>query len=83
MFKATIQVTLKESVLDPQGKAIKNSLHDMGFQDIQDIRIGKYFEVLIDTDDHADAEKQVQTICDKLLVNPVVENFSFQLKEES
>jgi len=83
MFKALIQVTLKESVLDPQGGAVKDSLHAMGFQAIQDVRVGKFFEVIIDTDDQADAEEQVQTICQKLLANPVIENFSFQLKEES
>ena len=83
MYKALIRVTLKESVLDPQGAAVKDSLHAMGFQDIQDVRIGKFLEVLIDADNQAAAEEQVQTICQKLLANPVIENFSFQLKEES
>jgi len=83
MYKALIRVTLKESVLDPQGAAVKDSLHAMGFQDIQDVRIGKFLEVLIDADNQVAAEEQVQTICQKLLANPVIENFSFQLKEES
>lgn len=83
MYKATIRVTLKESVLDPQGVAVKDSLHSMGFEEVQDVRIGKLLEVVIDTHDAGEAEKQVQTICEKLLTNPVIENFTYQLEEAS
>jgi phosphoribosylformylglycinamidine synthase PurS subunit len=83
MFKATIRVTLKESVLDPQGVAVKGSLHAMGFATVENVRIGKLLEVLLETDDRAEAEIQVQTMCEKLLSNPVVENFTFQLEEAS
>lgn len=83
MYKATIRVTLKESVLDPQGAVVKNSLHAMGYQEIQNVRVGKLLEVLIDTDNQSEAENRVHTICEKLLTNPVIENFTFQLEEES
>lgn len=83
MYKATIRVTLKESVLDPQGVAVKNSLHSMGYEEIEDVRIGKFLEVRIDTDRREEAEEQVTTICKKLLTNPEVENFTFQLEEEA
>lgn len=83
MFKATIRVTLKESVLDPQGLAVKDSLLSMGFKDIQNVRIGKLLEVLLETDNRKEAEIQVQEICEKLLTNPVIENFTFQLEEAS
>lgn len=83
MYKATIRVILKESVLDPQGVAVKDSLHSMGFDGVQDVRIGKLLEVIIETDDATEAEKQVQTMCEKLLTNPVIENFTFQLEEAS
>lgn len=83
MYKATIQVTLKESVLDPQGVAVKDSLQSMGLEDVRDVRIGKLLEVLIETADRLAAEKQVQTMCEKLLTNPVIENFTFQLEEVS
>lgn len=81
MFKATIRVTLKESVLDPQGVAVKDSLHAIGFAGVQDVRIGKLLEVLIETDQRSEAEEQVQTMCEKLLTNLVIENFTFQLEE--
>lgn len=82
MYKATIRVTLKESVLDPQGVAVKDSLHSMGFQGVQDVRVGKLLEVLIDAENQSEAEEQIQTICKKLLTNPVIENFTFRLEEK-
>ncbi|MFC7440756.1 phosphoribosylformylglycinamidine synthase subunit PurS [Laceyella putida] len=81
MFKATIYVTLKESVLDPQGVAVKGSLHTLGFTGVQDVRIGKRVEVLLDCEDRAEAEKQVKELGEKVLSNPVIENFTFELEE--
>lgn len=81
MFKAVITVTLKESVLDPQGVAVLGSLHSMGYAEVDNVRIGKHIEVNIDVADKAQAEEQVHAICDKMLANPVIENFRFQLEE--
>lgn len=75
MFKAKINVTLKESVLDPQGKTILNALGTLGINGVQDIRVGKYFVLNLDTSNQAEAEEHVRKICDKLLVNPVIEKY--------
>ena len=82
MFKAKINVTLKESVLDPQGKAILNAFHSLGFIETQDVRAGKYFEVLINSVDRNQAEQKIRQGCEKLLVNPVIEKYSFELEEK-
>lgn len=81
MLKATIFVTLKESVLDPQGVAVKSSLHTMGYQAVADVRIGKRLEVTLNTTDRSQAEVEVRAMCEKLLSNPVIENFSFEIEE--
>lgn len=81
MYKATIYVTLKESVLDPQGVAVKGTLHALGYQDVSDVRIGKRMEVLIEAKDRQAAEAQIAEICEKVLANPVIEDFRFELEE--
>jgi phosphoribosylformylglycinamidine synthase PurS subunit len=81
MFKATIFVTLKESVLDPQGVAVKGSLHTMGYTEVTDIRIGKRLEVSLDVAEKKAAEQSVTAMCEKLLSNPVIENFRYELEE--
>ena len=81
MFKAKINVTLKESVLDPQGKTILNALGTLGINGAQDVRVGKYFEILINSEDRNKAEQTVRQCCEKLLVNPVIEKYSFELEE--
>jgi phosphoribosylformylglycinamidine synthase PurS subunit len=81
MFKATIFVTLKESVLDPQGVAVKGSLHTMGYTDVADVRIGKRLEVMLDIADRATAEQAVTSMSEKLFANLVIENFQFELEE--
>ncbi|RAL21460.1 phosphoribosylformylglycinamidine synthase subunit PurS [Thermoflavimicrobium daqui] len=83
MFKATIFVTLKESVLDPQGVAVKNSLHSLGLENVHEVRIGKRLEVFLDQVDRKQAEAQVQMMCEKLLANPVMENYRYELEEVS
>lgn len=81
MFKATIFVTLKESVLDPQGVAVKGSLHTMGYTEVSDVRIGKRLEVSLEAENRAAAETKVTEMCQKLFSNPVIENFRFELEE--
>ncbi|HET7579936.1 MAG TPA: phosphoribosylformylglycinamidine synthase subunit PurS [Bacillales bacterium] len=80
MYKVKIYVTLKESVLDPQGSAVTQSLHRLSFDEVRDVRIGKYMEVMIETDqDHLDT--RVREMCEKLLANTVIEDYRYEAEE--
>ena len=81
MLKAKIHVTLKKVILDPQGSAVQKALLSMGYAEVADVRLGKYMEVVLNSDDQEQAEKQVQEMCQKLLVNPVIEEFTFAVEE--
>ena len=74
-MKVSTIITLKKEVLDPQGKVIKSTLDGMGFNNIQEIRQGKYFEIDIDEKDKKKAEEQVENMCKKLLANLVIEDY--------
>lgn len=78
-MKAKVYVTLKKSVLDPQGKAVQHALSSMGFQEAKDVRIGKYIELDLSTADKAQAETKVKTMCEKLLANTVIEDYRIEL----
>lgn len=80
MFKATVYVTVKQNVLDPQGVAVQGALHSMGFGEVGKVRIGKYMELELDTADRAEAEKRVKEMCEKLLANTVVEDYRYELE---
>jgi phosphoribosylformylglycinamidine synthase PurS subunit len=81
-MKATVTVELKPSVLDPQGTAIQHSLSSLGFAGVEDVRVGKLFRItLADGQTRADAESQLRQMCERLLANTVVENFSFTIEE--
>jgi len=74
-LKVSTIITLKKEVLDPQGKVIKSALDGMGFNNINEIRQGKYFEIDIDETDKKKAEEQVENMCKKLLANLVIEDY--------
>ena len=74
-MKVSAIITLKKEVLDPQGKVIKSVLDGMGFNNINEIRQGKYFEIDIDEKDKKKAEEQVESMCKKLLANLVIEDY--------
>ena len=74
-MKIKIIVTLKSGVLDPQGKAIQQTLNGMGFANIKDVRQGKYFDIDIDERDEQKAKLSAEEICKKLLANQVIEDF--------
>jgi phosphoribosylformylglycinamidine synthase len=80
MLKASVYVTIKESVLDPQGNAVKGALHSLGFQEVANVRIGKYMELTLDTDDRGEAEQRIRAMCEKLLANTVIEDYRFELE---
>jgi len=79
-MKAIVYVTIKENVLDPQGTAVQGALHTMGFAEVEKLRIGKYLELQLDTNDRAEAEARVKAMCEKLLANTVVEDYRFELE---
>ena len=80
-MKARVHITLKSGVLDPQGKAIAHALGNLGFEDVQDVRQGKYIELeLADTNREAAAER-VESMCQKLLANTVIENYRIDLDD--
>lgn len=81
MYRAKILITLRKSILDPQGKAIHHALESLGLSAIQGIRMGKYLEMVIDAPTSAEARKVTQEACTKLLANPVMEDFNFNLEE--
>jgi phosphoribosylformylglycinamidine synthase subunit PurS len=79
--KAKIKVMLKKSILDPQGKAVLHAIKDMNIGNFSDVRIGKYIEVNINNSDLESAKSEIDEICNKLLSNPVMENYEFELEE--
>lgn len=79
-MKATVYVTIKQSVLDPQGVAVQGALHTLGFQEVGKIRIGKYMELELDTTDRDAAEARVKEMCEKLLANTVIEDYRYELQ---
>lgn len=81
MIKATVYVTIKESVLDPQGNAVQGALRSLGFDEVDGVRIGKYMELELNTTDKAAAEARLKEMCEKLLANTVIENYRFELSE--
>lgn len=81
-MKARIKVTLKNGVLDPQGKAIEGALGALGFSDVESVRQGKYIEVELAEKDRAKAAAVIDEMCKKLLANTVIENYAVELDEK-
>ncbi|AMC01879.1 phosphoribosylformylglycinamidine synthase subunit PurS [Aerococcus viridans] len=80
MYKVKVYVTYKESILDPQGEAVRGAVHRMGFDEIEDIRIGKYFEIKVSDTADRSVEEVIETICDKLLANVVMESYRYEIE---
>ena len=78
-MKAKIHITLKNGVLDPQGRAIAGALNTMGFNQVEDVRQGKYIEVVVKETDRKKAEAAVEKMCAGLLANTVIENYKYEL----
>ena len=79
MFTAKIKIMPKPGVLDPQGKAVMNSLETLGFKDIEDVRIGKYIEIKLGAKTKQSADEAVTAMCQNLLANQVIEAFEFEI----
>lgn len=80
MYKVKVYVSLKESVLDPQGSAVRDALHSMTYNEVQDVRIGKYMELTIEKSDR-DLDALVKEMCEKLLANTVIEDYRYEVEE--
>ena len=79
-MEAKIYVTLKDGVLDPQGKAVKHSLETLGFNEAEDVRIGKYIVMQLKEMQKSEAESKVKDMCEKLLANTVIESYKFDIE---
>ena len=77
-MKARVVVTLKKSVLDPQGQAVGRALASLGFGEVQGVRLGKIIELDLDATDPAEARKRVESMCEKLLANTVIEEYRIE-----
>jgi phosphoribosylformylglycinamidine synthase len=80
-YLAKVFVTLRPSVLDPAGVAVQSSLKQLGYDNVEQVRIGKYIEITIISPDESKARQNMDRICDQILANPVIENYRFDLIE--
>ena len=81
MWRVKVQVTLKKSVLDPQGAAVQKSLGALGYENVGRMQVGKYLEFTLTGVSREEGEAQVKDMCRRLLVNPVIEDYTFELLE--
>lgn len=81
MFLAKVYVTYKKGVLDPQGSTVKRALGSMGFDTVDDVRVGKYMEIRINEASQAKAEQKLEEMCNRVLTNPVIEDYSYDILE--
>jgi phosphoribosylformylglycinamidine synthase subunit PurS len=82
-MKVKIVIGLKKKILDPQGRAIQHALETMGYKNVTDVRMGKYIELEVPPQGVESLRQQVHEICEKLLTNPVTEDFRFEVDESS
>jgi phosphoribosylformylglycinamidine synthase len=80
MYKVKVYVTLRECVLDPQGVAVKQSLEQMSYPEVKEVRIGKYMELMVEPSER-DLDTVIQDVCGKLLANPVIEDYRYEVEE--
>jgi phosphoribosylformylglycinamidine synthase subunit PurS len=79
-MRVKIFVSLKNGVLDPQGKAVEQSLHTLGYKEVHDVRVGKFVELNLQAGSREAAEGRIREMCDRLLANPVIENFHYEIE---
>lgn len=82
MYFARIYITLKPTVNDPQGRTVMGSLQNLGFQSVNDVRVGKYLEIRFEDSNKSSAETHVEEMCNKLLANLVIEKYRYEVEEE-
>jgi len=80
VYLARVYITLKEGVFDPQGEAVKKGLHALKHQEVLNVRVGKYLEVLLESPSQEEALERVEAMCRELLANPVIEDYRLELE---
>ena len=81
MFLARVYVSPKSTVNDPEGRTIHGSLEQLGFETVESVRAGKFFQVRLDEERRDEADEKVREMCEKLLANPIIEEYTFELEE--
>lgn len=79
-YRGKIVVVFKPGVFDPQGMTIRNALHTLGYGEVEEVKTGKFFEVILEAEGLEMAQQRVQEMCDQLLANPVIERYSFNIE---
>jgi len=80
MFQSKVRITLRKSILDPQGKAVEHAVATLGVRGVRDVRMGKFIEFLVDQPSEAEARRTTEEVCKKLLANPVMEDYHFEIE---
>ena len=81
MFRSTVRITLRKSILDPQGKAVEHAIATLGIAAVNNVRMGKVIEFNIDQQSETEAKKTTEEVCRKLLANPVMEDYQFEIQK--
>jgi phosphoribosylformylglycinamidine synthase len=82
-FRIAVNISPRQGILDPQGKAVADALHSLDFAEVRDVRVGRFLVMQLEAPDGAAASERVREMCEKLLANPVVEDFHIASVEES
>lgn len=80
MARAKVFITLKQGILDPQGKTLLRALKSMGYDEVEDLRVGKYMEIALEGSDAAVIEKRLGEMCESLLANPIIEDYRMEVE---
>lgn len=80
MAQAKVYVSLKGSILDPQGKTVLRALKSLGYNEVEDLRIGKYMEISLEGDNVPELESRLKEMCDRLLTNPIIEDYRMEVE---
>lgn len=83
MFDVEIYISLKKTVADPQGLTVKHALESLNYQNIDDLRMGKLVKMRLNLEDKKDAENKINEMCKKLLVNPIIEEYSYKISDKN
>ncbi len=81
MYRSRIRITLRPSILDPQGKAVGHAIETLGVGRVHDVRVGKYIEMMVDESTPEGARSATEEVCKKLLANPVMEDYTFEVEK--